>query len=115
MLPARNGGRICRSVRSAKSVACSRLKVVGVNMSFFLPRLVVSRTRGEEFHWLNTTPRPRDRSHWLSSDNWVDFPEPSMPSTMISLPGNFRLENTRMLPVQKGGYLLYPTRGRLAW
>ncbi len=42
-------------MRSAKSVAWIRLKVVGVNISFFLPRRVVSRTSGEEFHSLNAT------------------------------------------------------------
>src|SRR2546425_1101877 len=96
MLPARSGGRICRSVRSAKSVAWIRLKVVGVNMSFFLPRRVVSRTSGDEFHSLNTTPKPRDRSQWLNRDICVDFPEPSIPSTTISSPGNLLVEKTRI-------------------
>ena len=45
-----------RSVRSAKSVAWIRLNVAGVSSCFFLPRLVVSFTSGEEFHSLNTTP-----------------------------------------------------------
>ncbi len=42
-------------MRSAKSVAWIRLKVVGVNISFFLPRRVACRTSGEEFHSLNAT------------------------------------------------------------
>ena len=84
MLPARSGGRIWRSMRSAKSVACSRLNVVAVNRSFFLPRRVLSLTSGEEFHWLKTTPKPCERSHWLRSESWVDLPDPSMPSTTIS-------------------------------
>ena len=45
-----NGGMMSRSVRSAKSVACSREKVVGVNKRRFLARRVVSFTSGEEFH-----------------------------------------------------------------
>ena len=45
-------------MRSAKSVAWIRLKVVGVNISFFLPRRVVRRTSGEEFHSLKATAQP---------------------------------------------------------
>ena len=67
-------------------MAWIRLNVTGVNMFFFLPRLVVSRTSGEEFHSLNATAMHCDRSHWLSSESCVDLPEPSMPSTTISLP-----------------------------
>src|ERR1039457_5566016 len=63
-----------------------RLKVVGVNISFFLPRRVVSRTSGEEFHSLKPTAKPCERSQWLKRESWVDFPEPSMPSTTMSLP-----------------------------
>src|ERR1039458_5373526 len=63
-----------------------RLNVVGVNISFFLPRRVVSRTSGEEFHSLNATAKPCERSQWLNRESWVDFPEPSMPSTTMSLP-----------------------------
>ena len=79
-------GTIYRSRRSAKSVAWIRLKVVGVNICFFLPRRVVSRTKGEEFHSLKATAMPSERSQWLSSDNCVDLPEPSIPSTTMSLP-----------------------------
>ena len=54
-------------MRSAKSVQWMRLKETGVNISFFLPRRVASRTSGEEFHSLKETATPRERSHWLSS------------------------------------------------
>src|SRR6185369_9110548 len=73
-------------MRSAKSVAWIRLKVVGVNISFFLPRRVVCRTSGEEFHSLKATAYPCDRSQRLNSDICVDLPDPSMPSTTINLP-----------------------------
>src|SRR5229473_4654399 len=73
-------------MRSAKSVAWSKLNVVGVNIFFFLPRCMVSWTRGEEFHSLNATAISCERSQWLSRDIWVDLPEPSMPSTTISFP-----------------------------
>jgi hypothetical protein len=63
-----------------------RLNVVGRNISFLLPRRVVSLTRGEEFHSLKATAYPRERSQWLNNDIWVDLPEPSMPSTTMSLP-----------------------------
>src|SRR5580765_6375039 len=74
-------------MRSAKSVAWMRLKEVGVNISFFFPRRVVSRTRGDEFHSLKATAKPRSRSHCESNASWVDLPEPSMPSTTINRPG----------------------------
>src|SRR5580700_9273561 len=63
-----------------------RLNVVGVNISFFLPRRVVSCTSGEEFHSLNATANPLERSHRLKSEICVLLPEPSIPSTTISLP-----------------------------
>ena len=44
------------SMRSAKSVAWISEKVAGVSICFFLPRLVVSLTSGEEFHSLKTVP-----------------------------------------------------------
>src|SRR5579871_979684 len=73
-------------MRSAKSVAWIRLNVVGVNISFFLPRRVVCRTSGEEFHSLKATAYPCDRSQWLNRESCVDLPEPSIPSTTINLP-----------------------------
>src|SRR5436190_14518889 len=74
------------SRRSAKSVAWIRLKVVAVNISFFFPRRVVCFTSGEEFHSLNATAYPWERSHWLNSESCVDLPDPSIPSTTINLP-----------------------------
>ena len=50
-------------------------------------RDVVARTIGDEFHSLKITRWPSLRSHWASSPSCVLFPEPSMPSTMNSLPG----------------------------
>src|ERR1700692_3994358 len=55
-------------------------------MFFFLPRFVVSRTSGDEFHSLNAPAIRCERSHWLNKDSCVDLPEPSMPSTTMSLP-----------------------------
>src|SRR3984893_14047453 len=82
------------SRRSAKSVAWIKLKEVGVNISFFLPRRVVSCTSGEEFHSLKVTAYPRLRSHCESSDICVDLPEPSIPSTTINRPGKRFCRNT---------------------
>src|SRR5690349_2285230 len=42
---------------------------------------------GEEFHSLKTVRYPWLTSHLWSRSSWVLFPEPSMPSTMKSLPG----------------------------
>jgi hypothetical protein len=64
-----------------------RLKEVGVNISFFLPRRVVSLTSGDEFHSLKATAKPRNRSHCESKAICVDLPEPSIPSTTINRPG----------------------------
>src|SRR5690349_12081631 len=74
-------------MRSAKSVAWIRLKEVGVNISFFLPRRVVSLTKGDEFHSLKATAKPRSRNHCERRAIWVDLPEPSIPSTIINRPG----------------------------
>src|SRR6185369_4223414 len=82
------------SRRSAKSVAWIKLNEVGVNISFFLPRRVVSCTSGEEFHSLKVTAYPRLRSHCESSDICVDLPEPSIPSTTINRPGRRFCRNT---------------------
>src|SRR5437868_15281817 len=64
-----------------------RLKEVGVKIAFLLTRRVVSRTSGDEFHSLNATAYPRNRSHCESRAICVDFPEPSIPSTTIKRPG----------------------------
>src|SRR6185369_16521247 len=86
------------SRRSAKSVAWIKLKEVGVNISFFLPRRVVSRTSGEEFHSLKVTAYPRRRSHCESSEICVDLPEPSIPSTTIKRPGQRFCRKTCISP-----------------
>ena len=75
-----------RSYLSAKSVAWSRLNVVGVSRPFFLPREVISLTVSEEFHSVLKTLRFWCRSHCSRRWSWVDFPEPSTPSTAMSLP-----------------------------
>jgi len=51
------------SYLSAKSVAWSRLKVVGVSRAFFLPFDVISLTTSEEFHSVKNTLSPLLRSH----------------------------------------------------
>src|SRR6476646_2735969 len=73
--------------RSAKSVACSRLNVIGVRAFFFLPVLVAAFTRADEFHSVTNTRWPAALSHLASSASCVVFPEPSIPSTTNSLPG----------------------------
>ena len=78
---------ISRSTRSAKSVAWMSEKVRGVSILRRLPRRVVCRTIGDEFHSLKTTGYPSSRSHSSSRVSWVLLPEPSMPSTMKSRPG----------------------------
>src|SRR2546423_15693898 len=87
MAPALSGGMISCSVRSAKSVAWIKLNVVGVSNCFFLPRLVVFLTRGDEFHSLKKTVYPSLISHCRRSAICVLFPEPSTPSTTNSRPG----------------------------
>jgi exopolyphosphatase/guanosine-5'-triphosphate,3'-diphosphate pyrophosphatase len=83
---------------------------VGLNISFLLPRRVVSLTRGEEFHSLKATAYPRERSQWLSSDIWVDLPEPSMPSTTISLPRKRFGENRDIYGKVSANYYTYMPR-----
>src|SRR4051812_32866651 len=75
------------SCRSAKSVACSRLKVVGVREFFFFPIFVAAFTSADEFHSVTNTRRPAALSHLASSASCVVFPDPSMPSTTNSFPG----------------------------
>src|SRR6185295_16615460 len=71
----------------AKSVACSRLNVIGVRAFFFFPVFVAAFTRADEFHSVTKTRCPSAASHFASSPSWVVFPEPSIPSTTKSLPG----------------------------
>src|SRR3954464_2243809 len=86
-MPALSGGMILYSRRSAKSVACSRLNVIGVSAFFFLPALVAAFTRADEFHSVTKTRCPAALSHFASRPSCVVFPEPSIPSTTNSLPG----------------------------
>src|ERR1700682_110342 len=86
-MPALSGGMVLYSRRSAKSVACSRLNVIGVNAFFFFPVLVAALTRADEFHSVTNTRWPSALSHFASSASWVVLPEPSIPSTTNSLPG----------------------------
>src|SRR6478609_12010733 len=86
-MPALSGGMILYSSRSAKSVACSRLNVIGVSAFFFFPVLVAAFTRADEFHSVTNTRCPSALSHLASSPSCVVLPEPSIPSTTNSLPG----------------------------
>src|SRR3954470_15981231 len=86
-MPALSGGTILYSSRSAKSVACSRLNVIGVSEFFFFPLLVAAFTRADEFHSVTKTRCPAALSHFARSASCVVLPEPSMPSTTNSLPG----------------------------
>src|SRR6266478_2368315 len=86
-MPALSGGMILYSRRSAKSVAWSRLNVIGVSAFFFLPVLVAALTSADEFHSVTKTRWPAALSHFASSASCVVFPEPSIPSTTNSLPG----------------------------
>src|SRR6266566_5990497 len=78
---------ILYSSRSAKSVACSRLNVIGVSAFFFLPVLAAAFTSADEFHSVTNTRCPSALSHFARRPSCVVFPEPSMPSTTNSLPG----------------------------
>ena len=71
------------SVRSAKSVAMDQGKVVGVNNRRFARRVVfLTRT---------TVPLktgiPSDLSHYKKKASCVDFPLPSVPSTIKACRG----------------------------
>src|SRR5271170_4680077 len=94
MYPAWSGGSMCRSYRSAKSVACRGLKVVGVSRLRFFPRRIVSLTRSEEFHSVKKTRYPPKESHLRSNWAWVDFPEPSRPSKTTRRPGYGRFHES---------------------
>src|SRR6185295_2187847 len=87
IIPALSGGMILYSSRSAKSVACSRLNVIGVRAFFFLPVFVAAFTRADEFHSVTNTRCPSALNHFASSPSCVVFPEPSIPSTTNSFPG----------------------------
>src|SRR5688572_4393511 len=86
-MPALSGGMMLYRRRSAKSVACNRLNVIGVSVFFFLPVLVAALTSADEFHSVTKTGRPAALSHFASSASCVVLPDPSMPSTTNSFPG----------------------------
>src|SRR5579884_3650632 len=86
-MPALSGGMTLYSSRSAKSVACSRLNVMGVSAAFFLPIFVAALTRADEFHSVTNTRCPSALSHFASIPSCVVLPDPSIPSTTNSLPG----------------------------
>src|SRR6478672_6146517 len=86
-MPALSGGMILYNRRSAKSVACSRLNVIGVSAFFRFPVLVAAFTRADEFHSVTNTRCPSAVSHLASSPSCVVFPDPSIPSTTNSFPG----------------------------
>src|SRR3954471_21978273 len=86
-MPALSGGMILKSSRSAKSVACRRLNVIGVSAFFFFPVFVAALTSADEFHSVTNTRWPAALSHFASSASCVVLPEPSIPSTTNSLPG----------------------------
>src|SRR5215203_2936860 len=87
IIPAFSGGTMLYSRRSAKSVACNRLNVVGVRAFFFFPILVAAFTSADEFHSVTNTRRPAALSHFANSASCVVFPDPSIPSTTNSFPG----------------------------
>src|SRR5688572_206180 len=86
-MPAFSGGMTLYRRRSAKSVACRRLNVIGVSAFFFLPVFVAALTSADEFHSVTNTGWPAALSHFASSASCVVFPDPSMPSTTNSFPG----------------------------
>src|SRR5712691_2833004 len=86
-MPALSGGMTLYRRRSAKSVACSRLNVIGVSAFFFLPVFVAAFTRADEFHSVTNTRWPSALSHFASRPSCVVLPEPSIPSTTNSFPG----------------------------
>src|SRR5258705_814518 len=86
-MPALRGGMILYSSRSAKSVACSRLNVIGVSAFFFFPVFVAALTRADEFHSVTKTRCPSAINHFASRPSCVVFPDPSIPSTTNNFPG----------------------------
>src|SRR5262249_45898415 len=101
------GGMILYRRRSAKSVACRRLNVIGVSAFFFLPVFVAAFTSADEFHSVTNTRCPSALSHFASSPSCVVLPDPSIPSTTNSLPGYscgcVRLFSIRLLARRRVG------------
>src|SRR5919201_3528215 len=94
---------ILYSSRSAKSVACSKLNVMGVSAFFFLPVLVAALTRADEFHSVTKTRCPSALSHFASSPSCVVLPDPSIPSTTNNLPG-YSCGCVRLFSICVGAY-----------
>src|SRR5215831_20923146 len=103
-MPALRGGMILYKSRSAKSVACRRLKVIGVSAFFFFPLLVAAFTSADEFHSVTKTRCPSALSHLASSASCVVLPEPSIPSTTNSLPG-YSCFLSRLFNIRLSAYL----------
>src|SRR5437870_13310314 len=107
---------ILYSSRSAKSVACSRLKVIGVRAFFFLPAFVAAFTSADEFHSVTETRYPAASSHFASRPSCVVLPDPSMPSTTISFPGYscgvVRLFSIRVVDLDPDGLSQHPLERR---
>src|ERR1051325_2289896 len=72
-MPALSGGMILYSSRSAKSVAWSRLNVIGVSAFFFFPVFVAAFTNADEFHSVTNTRWPSAVSHFASSPSGAPF------------------------------------------
>src|SRR5258705_1562390 len=103
-MPALRGGMILYSSRSAKSVACSRLNVIGVSAFFFFPVFVAAFARADEFHSVTKTRCPSALSHIASRPSCVVLPDPSIPSTTNSLPG-YSCGCVRLFNIGLGGRL----------
>src|SRR5688500_12571736 len=87
-MPALSGGRMLCTSRNDRSVAWSNENVIGVSDIFFLPFFVIVFTSSALFHSVKKGRSPLASRYRLASWSCVLFPEPSMPSTTISLPGS---------------------------
>src|SRR3954465_2532685 len=95
--------------RSGKSVAGSRLNVIGVRAFFFLPGMRAALTSADEFHSVWKTGCPAALSHFASNASCVVFPDPSMPSTTKSFPG-FSWGVVRLFSMRCAFLLVAPAR-----
>src|SRR5207247_9825242 len=115
-MPAFSGGTTLYSRRSAKSVACSRLNVIGVSAFFFLPVFVAALTSADEFQSVTNTRWPSAVSHFASRPSCVVLPDPSMPSTTNSFPGYscgvVRLFSIRVVDLDPDGLSQHPLERR---
>lgn len=64
----------------------------GIWRSFFFTCFCISWIFGDEFQILCTQKNPLDSRRFLAMRSWVDFPDPSDPSTMMSVPGRSSVE-----------------------